>query len=172
IPNMRVKVNRKVKLFTEQVTISKIQLPDFKYSWYKSVEKILKELRINTVVKPYKDTGISGIYGTILSTSPTAGAEVKSFDTVVLFINYENPKQNVREEQYVREVPESTTVENAVEVIPPSVNLDSPTVPEGVDSLKFEKPSSSLSEESDQNNINQNNQDIENQGSAVEGGQF
>ncbi|MFN3691447.1 MAG: PASTA domain-containing protein [Fervidobacterium sp.] len=173
IPNMRVKVNRKVKLFTEQVTISKMQLPDFKYTWYKSVEKILKELRINTVVKPYKDAGIPGIYGTVLSTSPTAGTEVKSFNTVVLFINSQNTNKSVKEEQYIREVPESTTVESAVEVIPPSVNLDSPTVPESVDSPKLEKsPSSSPISLPEENNQNDNNQNTGNQEPALEGGQF
>lgn len=161
IPNMRVKVKRKVKIFTEHVTVSRMQLPDFKYSWYKSVEKILRELKINTVVKLSEG---EGIYGTIVATSPTPGTEVKSFDSVVLFIASEKSAGNIQqknEEQESYEKAINTTQETAVEVIPPSVELDS-SEPK---TLRRNDDESGISLPNEQNS--QNNQEP-----AVEGGQF
>lgn len=131
-PSVSVKSGREIKLFTENVKITKLVLPDFKYCWYKSVEQIMKELNINTSVKVVSGPGL---YGTIVSTSPAPGNEIMSYQNIVLFVSsgkgdYENSQEKNagREETSTFEATDGiNNLGGAVEVVPPTVDLNTPT---------------------------------------------
>ncbi|MEN3043405.1 MAG: PASTA domain-containing protein, partial [Fervidobacterium sp.] len=84
LPGRNVKLGREIKLFTENIKMAKIVLPDFKYSWYKTVERIMKELNISTSIKVVDS---NEIYGTVLSTLPEPGKEIASSQNIVLYIS-------------------------------------------------------------------------------------
>jgi len=131
-PSVSVKVGREVKLFTENVKITKLVLPDFKYCWYKSVEQIMREINVSTSVKVVSGPGI---YGTIVSTSPAPGNEIMSFQNIVLFVSSGKGEfEDTQNKPSTDEVPSvsetSTTTDNlggAVEIVPPAVNLNTDT---------------------------------------------
>ncbi len=120
-PNTRVKIRSEVKLFTESVKTVTMELPDFKYAWYKTVQTLLREVNIIPSVR-YVST--SEFYGTVISTSPTPKSQVKSWDSVTLFVssgsssisNQSNQSETVKQS-------ESSTSSTPIEIIPPSVDV-------------------------------------------------
>lgn len=126
-PSISVKVGREVKLFTENVKTAKLVLPDFKHCWYKSVELVMRELNINTSIK---EVAGPGMYGTIVSSSPSPGNEIISFQNLILFINSgkdspQNAQQTVTGTETSSSLDETGTVTTgAVEVVPPTVDLN------------------------------------------------
>lgn len=129
-PSVSVKIGREVKLFTENVKIARLVLPDFKYCWYKSVEQVMRELGINTSVKTVPNPGM---YGMVVSTSPNPGSEIMSYQSIVLFISSgKGSVENLQDsQQNIGNTLEPTgTDENlggAVEIVPPDVNLNTST---------------------------------------------
>jgi len=137
-PNVSVKVGREVKLFTENVRTVKFTLPDFKYCWYKSVEQVMRELNVKTSIR---QTSGPGIYGTVVSTSPTAGSEITSFQSLVLFISSgRNTNQTTSQQSLmtsesspvdgidsVETTSTTDSIGGPVEIVPPSVELEFPT---------------------------------------------
>jgi len=114
--NTVVKVGRTVKLFTEGSVEKSIKLPEFKGAWYRSVQTVLKEIGVSSVVKSSDGIGIEGV---VVATAPTAGNTVGSGDVVTLFISRGNvPKTIVNTE-------ESTS--SSLEVIPPAIEVESGT---------------------------------------------
>jgi serine/threonine-protein kinase len=129
-PNTRVKLGREVKLFTENVKNISIILPDFKYSWYKSVQKILQEINVSTTIKT---VSASEFPGTVISTAPTSKSVVRSWDNVTLFISSGNASGNsnissdtLPESGTLQTQPSSVTEPSGpIEIVPPSVDLQS-----------------------------------------------
>lgn len=130
LPGRNVKLGREVKLFTENIKMVKIVLPDFKYSWYKTVERIMKELNISTSIKVVDS---NEIYGTVLSTLPEPGKEIASSQNIILYISSgkttteSSQKDNsISEEQLSTSETTSTADQPSgpVEVVPPSVDLN------------------------------------------------
>ncbi|HOQ39143.1 MAG TPA: PASTA domain-containing protein [Fervidobacterium sp.] len=114
--NTVVKLGRKVKLFTEGLVEKSMDLPEFKGAWYKSVQNVLKEVGVSTIIKKMDEPGIEGI---VLSTAPTAGSKIKSGNVVTLFISsgYVVSRIDTKEE------PKDTSLE----VIPPAIEVESGT---------------------------------------------
>lgn len=114
--NTVVKVGRTVKLFTEGSAEKSIKLPEFKGAWYTSVQTVLREIGVSSVVKSSDGIGIEGV---VISTAPTAGNTVSSGDVVTLFISRGNA---------VQAVPSSVDSTNSsLEVIPPAIEVESGT---------------------------------------------
>ncbi|HOA16326.1 MAG TPA: PASTA domain-containing protein [Fervidobacterium sp.] len=114
--NTVVKVGRTVKLFTEGSVEKSIKLPEFKGAWYRSVQTVLREIGVSSVVKSSDGIGIEGV---VVSTAPTAGNTVSSGDVVTLFISRGNA---------VQAVPSSVDSTNSsLEVIPPAIEVESGT---------------------------------------------
>jgi len=114
--NTVVKVGRTVKLFTEGSVEKSIKLPEFKGAWYRSVQTVLREIGVSSVVKSSDGIGIEGV---VVSTAPTAGNTVSSGDVVTLFISRGNA---------VQAVPSSADSTNSsLEVIPPAIEVESGT---------------------------------------------
>ncbi|ODN31100.1 PASTA domain-containing protein [Fervidobacterium thailandense] len=124
----RVKRGRTIKLYTEQVRIKSIILPNFKGAWYKSVQDILRDVGVETIVQEVNEGTFKGI---VVSTSPTPGSKVVSGDRVKLFvssgirINIPGPVEE-----------EATTEAGPVEIIPPEVGAEVGKTPVTYDPLE------------------------------------
>jgi len=168
-PSVSVKLGREVKLFTENVKIAKLILPDLKYCWYKSVEQIMRELNISTSIKVVPGPGM---YGTIISTSPAAGNEIMSSQSIVLFVSsgkgdVESSQEKSTDSQLPTTSETTNTVDDldgAVEVVPPAVNLDTSTeqTTQPKEQPEYQSVPQSLPQE----------MSTEGSGQSVEGGQF
>uniref|UniRef100_A0A7V4KBN0 PASTA domain-containing protein n=2 Tax=Fervidobacterium pennivorans TaxID=93466 RepID=A0A7V4KBN0_FERPE len=136
-----VKKGRKVKLFVENAVQKSLILPDFKGTWYGSVQKIFDLMGIHSTVKKVPEEELDG---TVIQTSPTPGNRVVTGDVVTLFVSSgagrtdtsvpENNQQSVEETDTQST---SSVLENAQEVIPPSVPVESQSVP--VESQNFDE---------------------------------
>lgn len=136
-----VKKGRKVKLFVENAVQKSLILPDFKGTWYGSVQKIFDLMGIHSTVKKVPEAELDG---TVIQTSPTPGNRVVTGDVVTLFVSSgagrtdtsvpENNQQSVEETDTQST---SSVLENSQEVIPPSVPVESQSVP--VESQNFDE---------------------------------
>lgn len=130
-PGTRVKRGRTIKLYTEQVRIRSMILPNFKGAWYKSVQDILRDIGVETRIQEVNDGTFKGI---IVSTSPTPGSKVVSGDVVKLFVS-----SGVRMSLPIPAENEVTTETGPVEIIPPEVGAETGNT--SVDFKPVEKPS-------------------------------
>ncbi len=127
--NTVVKKGRKVKLFTENAVQKSLILPDFKGTWYESVQKIFDLMGIHSTIKKVPEAELGG---TVIQTSPTPGNKVVTGDIVTLFVSSGSGKTDTSIPENAQNSAESSDIklpysasENALEVIPPSVPTES-----------------------------------------------
>ena len=130
--NTVVKKGRKVKLFTENAVQKSLILPDFKGTWYESVQKIFDLMGIHSTIKKVPEAELGG---TVIQTSPTPGNKVVTGDIVTLFVSSGSGETDTSIPENAQNSAESSDIrspysasENALEVIPPSV----PTEPQNL----------------------------------------
>ncbi len=164
--NTVVKKGRRVKLFTENAVQKSLILPDFKGTWYGSVQKIFDLMGIHSTIKKVPEEELGG---TVIQTSPTPGNKVVTGDIVTLFISSGTGKTDISvSESTLKSVEEADTrspssaSESAQEVIPPSVPIES---------QNFEQTAPTpISTPEDIENRQENQEDTDN--SNFQGGQF
>jgi len=127
--NTVVKKGRRVKLFAENAIQKSLILPDFKGTWYGSVQKIFDLMGIHSTIKKVAEAELDG---TVIQTSPTPGNKVVTGDVVTLFVSSgagtTNTSVSENNQQSVEEADKhfiSYVSENAEEVIPPSIPVES-----------------------------------------------
>lgn len=172
-PNTRVKIRSEVKLFTESIKTVTMELPDFKYAWYKTVQTILREVNI---IPSVRYVPASEFYGTVISTSPTPKSQVKSWDSITLFVssgsssisNQSNQNEGINQEGINQE--ESSTLSTPIEIIPPSVDVKNYEEVQQSTEPNSGNTSQPIQTQPDQNN--QSSTESTENGIGTEGGQF
>ncbi|QAV33532.1 PASTA domain-containing protein [Fervidobacterium changbaicum] len=130
--NTVVKKGRKVKLFAENAVQKSLLIPDFKGTWYKSVQQLFNLMEIHSVIKKVPEGGLEG---TVIQTSPTPGSKVFTGDIVTLFVSTgtgsagtnssENEDRPMERLDSTISEPQPGGTESALEVIPPSIPVES-----------------------------------------------
>lgn len=172
-PNTRVKIRSEVKLFTESIKTVTMELPDFKYAWYKTVQTLLREVNI---IPSVRYIPASEFYGTVISTSPTPKSQVKSWDSITLFVssgsssisNQSNQNEGINQEGINQE--ESSTSSTPIEIIPPSVDVKNYEEVQQSTEPNSGNTSQPIQTQPDQNN--QSSTESTENGIGTEGGQF
>ena len=126
--NTVVKKGRRVKLFAENAVQKSLILPDFKGTWYGSVQKIFDLMGIHSTIKKVPEAELDG---TVIQTSPTPGNKVVTGDVVTLFVSNgagrtdaNLPENTQLSTEGIDTQSPSSASENALEVIPPSVPVE------------------------------------------------